>query len=67
MTSEMSGEQMQTRIASARRDAEGLKDKIKRKKEDLGDNSCKYQYCRIRRMSHLKILVNMLSYALSFG
>lgn len=37
----MSGEQMQARIAAARRDAEGLKDKIKRKKDELADTSCK--------------------------
>ena len=41
MSSEMSGEQMQARIAAARRDAEGLKDKIKRKKDELADTSCK--------------------------
>ena len=39
MASEMSGEQMQAKIASARRDAEGLKDRIKRKKDELGDTS----------------------------
>ena len=37
----MSGEQMQAKIAAARRDAEGLKDKIKRKKDELADTSCK--------------------------
>ncbi len=36
----MSGEQMQAKIAAARRDAEGLKDKIKRKKDELADTSC---------------------------
>lgn len=46
MSSEMSGEQMQARIAAARRDAEGLKDRIKRKKDELLDTSCKYHgYC----------------------
>ena len=30
---------MQAKIAAARRDAEGLKDKIKRKKEELADTS----------------------------
>ena len=40
MSSEMSGEQMQAKIAAARRDAEGLKDKIKRKKDELADTSC---------------------------
>lgn len=37
---------MQARIAAARRDAEGLKDRIKRKKDELLDTSCKYHgYC----------------------
>lgn len=43
MSGEMSGEQMQAKIAAARRDAEGLKDKIKRKKDELADTSCKPQ------------------------
>lgn len=38
--SEMSGEQMQAKIVAARRDAEGLKDRIKRKKDELADTSC---------------------------
>ena len=42
MSSEMSGEQMKAKIAAARRDAEGLKDKIKRKKDELADTSCKF-------------------------
>ncbi len=41
MSAEMSGEQMQAKIAAARRDAEGLKDKIKRKKDELADTSRK--------------------------
>lgn len=41
MSSEMSNEQMQNKIAAARRDAEGLKDRIKRKKDELADASCK--------------------------
>lgn len=41
MSTDMSGEQMQAKIAAARRDAEGLKDKIKRKKDELADTSCK--------------------------
>lgn len=45
MSSDMSGEQMQAKIAAARRDAEGLKDKIKRKKDELADTSCKYTSC----------------------
>ena len=44
--SDMSGEQMQAKIAAARRDAEGLKDKIKRKKDELADTSCESKaYC----------------------
>ena len=31
---------MQARIQAARREAEGLKDKIKRKKDELADTSC---------------------------
>ena len=44
MSSEMSGEQMQAKIAAARRDAEGLKDRIKRKKDELADTSCEFIY-----------------------
>lgn len=32
-------EEMQTKIANARRDAETLKDKIKRRKDELADSS----------------------------
>ena len=32
---------MQGKITAARREAEGLKDRIKRKKDELGDTSCK--------------------------
>ena len=42
MASEMTGEQMQAKIAAARRDAEGLKDKIKRKKDELSDATRKF-------------------------
>ena len=42
MAMDMSAEQMQAKIAAARRDAEGLKDKIKRKKDDLMDASRKF-------------------------
>lgn len=31
---------MQAKITAARREAEGLKDRIKRKKDDLADTSC---------------------------
>ena len=39
----MTSEQMQTKITAARREAEGLKDRIKRKKDDLADTSRMYQ------------------------
>lgn len=41
MSNDTSGEQMQARITAARREAEGLKDRIKRKKDDLADASRK--------------------------
>ena len=41
MSNDMTSEQMQAKIAGARREAEGLKDRIKRKKDDLADTSCK--------------------------
>ena len=48
MSNDMTSEQMQTKIAGARREAEGLKDRIKRKKDDLADTS---------RMSMIRVLV----------
>ena len=39
MSDSLSGEQMQAKINAARRDAEGLKDRIKRKKDELADTS----------------------------
>lgn len=39
MAADMSGEQMQAKITASRREAEGLKDKIKRRKDELGDTS----------------------------
>lgn len=42
MGSEITGEQMQAKITAARRDAEGLKDKIKRRKDDLLDDTRKF-------------------------
>ena len=36
---DMSGEQMQAKITAARREAEGLKDKIKRRKDELADTN----------------------------
>ena len=43
MSNDMSSEQMQTKITAARREAEGLKDRIKRKKDDLADTSRTYK------------------------
>jgi len=40
MSTDMTGEQMQAKITAARREAEGLKDRIKRKKDELADTSC---------------------------
>lgn len=37
----MSGEQIQAKITAARREAEGLKDKIKRRKDELADTTRK--------------------------
>lgn len=39
MATDMSAESLQQRIQIARRDAEGLKDRIKRKKDELGDTT----------------------------
>ena len=38
----ISGEEMQSKIATARRDAESLKDRIKRRKDELADTSRKF-------------------------
>jgi hypothetical protein len=43
MSTDLSGEQMQAKITAARREAEGLKDRIKRKKDDLADTSRKFK------------------------
>lgn len=40
--SEVSPEAMQARIQQARREAETLKDRIKRKKDELADTTCEY-------------------------
>lgn len=39
---DVSPEAMQTRIQQARREAENLKDKIKRKKDELADTTCEF-------------------------
>ena len=56
--SEMSGEQMQAKIAAARRDAEGLKDRIKRKKDELADTSreSRFPISGITSMIHIGLL-----------
>jgi hypothetical protein len=41
MSNDVSPEAMQTRIQQARREAENLKDRIKRKKDDLADGTRK--------------------------
>lgn len=56
----MSGEQMQARIAAARRDAEGLKDRIKRKKDELLDTSCKYPGCCEREFRAFCYAIHLL-------
>lgn len=40
MANDVSPDQMQARIQQARREAENLKDRIKRKKEELADGTC---------------------------
>ena len=44
MAADMTGEQMQAKITAARREAEGLKDKIKRRKDELADTSRTISY-----------------------
>ena len=40
---DLSAESIQQKIQIARRDAEALKDRIKRKKDELADTTCKSQ------------------------
>jgi guanine nucleotide-binding protein G(I)/G(S)/G(T) subunit beta-1 len=42
MSNDVSPDQMQARIQQARREAENLKDRIKRKKDELADGTRKY-------------------------
>lgn len=49
MAADLSGEQMQAKITAARREAEGLKDKIKRRKDELADTTCKRSLSMRRR------------------
>jgi hypothetical protein len=69
MSNDVSPEAMQTRIQQARREAENLKDRIKRKKDDLADGTREYsllsstahchchRYRRRRRRRHQEIMV----------
>ena len=52
----MSGEEMQSKIATARRDAEGLKDKIKRRKDELADTSRKDDFYYSLSPPHIYLL-----------
>lgn len=53
MSADMTSEQMQAKITAARREAEGLKDRIKRKKDDLADTSRK----RLHNCSYAESLI----------
>jgi guanine nucleotide-binding protein G(I)/G(S)/G(T) subunit beta-1 len=59
---DMNAESIQQRIQIARRDAEALKDRIKRKKDELADTTRKYQ-SRYRYSqffpSSLKVIVKL--------
>jgi hypothetical protein len=46
MSNEVSPDQMQARIQQARREAENLKDRIKRKKDELADGTRKYPWLK---------------------
>lgn len=45
MSGEIGPEAMQSRIQQARREAETLKDKIKRKKDELADTTREWPHC----------------------
>lgn len=62
----MTSEQMQTKITAARREAEGLKDRIKRKKDDLADTSRMYQIHN-QSVAHLLLTDLACSRCLVFG
>jgi hypothetical protein len=59
MSNDVSPEAMQTRIQQARREAENLKDRIKRKKDDLADGTRKY----IPALSSISLLQASLSFS----
>jgi hypothetical protein len=60
MSNEVSPEAMQARIQQARREAETLKDRIKRKKDELADTNRKL---RCLRMTSRMTLITMLQCA----
>ena len=39
------GNDLQERIAAARREADGLKEKIRAKKDQMADTSCEFSTC----------------------
>jgi len=53
---EMSAESIQQRIQIARRDAEALKDRIKRKKDELADTTRKLLHCKLSGRSKNPLL-----------
>jgi len=58
---DMSAESIQQKIQVARRDAEALKDRIKRKKDELADTSCeRFHTCRIRPWVGLELFITYL-------
>ena len=68
----MSGEQMQAKITAARREAEGLKDKIKRRKDELADTSRTTPippspHCYVLKGSSFLYLPRPLQAVLSWG
>jgi hypothetical protein len=56
MSNEVTPEAMQARIQQARREAETLKDRIKRKKDELADTTCKLSHDLNRRYPSGRIL-----------
>lgn len=58
MMADMNAETIQQRIQIARRDAEGLKDRIKRKKDELADTTRQYSpwVCPFARCLHARVI-----------
>lgn len=61
MSNEVSAEAMQSRIQQARREAETLKDRIKRRKDDLADTTRK---CSASERSFLALPETQISHLL---